>query len=401
MRIRIIVSFIALLFIVAPAWAGEEKEHEQGESKVSIHGYGELHHNNPTGGGFPDETKNASLDMHRMVWGVSYTFDDRWSLHTEIDFEHAAQELELEFAYLEYRGNSPVGFRIGHFLMPVGPLNEYHEPPLFYSVERSYVQKFIIPTTWSESGFGIFGESSVGLKYRLYVVSGLNATKFSDKDGMRGGRQFPLGDLSFKTAANKNGIPNNSDKFGGVGRLEYTGVPGLAVGVSYYNADANGVEGVGVTLWDVDLRYKIAGFDLSLLSAQSKIKGAKDITKSSCVSTVLVLGDPVTETCTNSAAKVGEEQAGQYGEVAYHLNHIHSRIPDIVPFYRVEKFNTQDKIPAGATYTADPKYDLEVRTYGLAYYPHPDIAIKVDQEQWKDGAGKKAGRTNVGVAYMF
>jgi hypothetical protein len=368
LKMRIIISFIAMLLMSAPVWAEE--------SKVHFHGYGELHYNDPTGGGFPDETKNSSLDMHRFVWGLSYDFSDKWTLHTEIDFEHAATELELEFAYVEYKSNAPVGFRAGVILMPVGPLNEFHEPPLFYSVERPYVQKFIIPTTWNEAGFGIFGESSVGLKYRLYVVGGLNAGGFSSK-GIRDGRQLFIGDAKRPKDKDTNVTVNNADKFGGVGRLEYTGVPGLAVGVSYYNAAANGVADVSVSLWDVDLRYKIAGFDIALLSAESTVKGADKLI----------------------AQTVGEKQSGQYGEIAYHLNHLIKGMPDIVPFYRVEQFNTHESVPTGVT--VDKKLDQEVTTYGLAYYPNPDIAFKVDQEQWSDASGRDADRTNVGIAYMF
>lgn len=377
-----IVSLIVLLLIASPTWAGGAKKHEQGESesKVHIHGYGELHYSDPIGGGFPDETKPASLDFHRLVWGVSYTLNNHWSLHTEIDFEHAAQELELEFGYVEYRSQYPLGFRIGSMLMPVGPLNEYHEPPLFYSVERPYVQKFIIPTTWNAAGFGIFGVTESGFKYRLYLVEGLNAAKFDDKNGIRDGRQL-LSDKVVGVADKVVGVAkasNNADKFGGVGRLEYTGFPGLGVGVSYYNSAAVGVANAGVTLWDVDLRYKAAGFDLSLLSAKSKIKGAKAIS-------------------TAVGKTVGEEQTGQYGEIAYHLNHLIKSMPDIVPFYRLEQFNTQEN-----TAGADNKLvDQEVQTYGLAYFPDPNIAIKVDHERWENGKHEKADRTNIGVGFMF
>jgi hypothetical protein len=358
-KIRNLITLLFIAMVVLPAFAFAS------ESKVHIHGYGELHFNDPRGDGFPTETASSTLDFHRLVWGVSYTFNEEWSLHTEIDFEHATKELELEFAYLEYRSNHPIGFRAGSLLLPVGPLNEYHEPPLFYSVERPYVQKFIIPTSWSAGGLGIFGESAVGLKYQLYLVEGLDASLFSGSNGIRKGRQI----LDSST--------NNADKWGGVGRLEYTGVPGLAVGVSYYSAAAANANDVAVTLWDIDLRYKVAGLDLSFLTAKSEVKGASNLT----------------------AKEVGETQTGQYGEVAYHLNHLIKRMPDIVPFYRVEQFNTQETVPTGVT--AEKENDQQVRTYGLAYYPDPNIVFKVDREDWSDAGDRKATRTNVGVGFMF
>ncbi len=343
-----------LLIMALPAWAEE--------SKIHFHGYGEIHYNDPKieGGGFPDETASSTLDFHRLVWGISYDFNDRWSLHNEFDFEHAAKEIELEFAYLEYKSDYPIGFRMGSLQMPVGPLNEYHEPPLFYSVERPYVQKLIIPTSWSAGGVGLFGETETGLRYRLYLVEGLNAAKF-DENGIKEGRQVLFED------------ENNADKFGGVGRVEYTGVPGLAVGVSYYNAGAVGIKGAGVALWDVDLRYKMKGFDLALLLAKTKIKEAAAISAA-------------------TGKTVGAEQMGQYGELAYHLNHLMKRLPDIVPFFRAERFNTQG---------TDAAFDQKVRTYGLAYYPDPDIAIKIDREQWSTQGVPSADRTNIGVGFIF
>lgn len=194
-----IMAVSAMAMMVSPARAGE--------NPVSFHGYGEMHFNDPkTSSSVPDGDAPARMDFHRMVWGLSYHFNDRFSLHTEIDFEHAANELELELAYLDYLINPLINLRAGSVLMPVGALNETHEPTLFYSVERPYVQAYIIPTTWMEGGAGIFGGFLDGFKYRAYLVNGLDASGFSASSGLRGGR------------SKVNNAP--SEDFAGVGRLE-------------------------------------------------------------------------------------------------------------------------------------------------------------------------------------
>ena len=43
-------------------------------------------------------------------------------------------EVELEQAYLEFDLNSGLHSRAGVFLLPVGILNETHEPPTFYEL---------------------------------------------------------------------------------------------------------------------------------------------------------------------------------------------------------------------------------------------------------------------------
>jgi len=210
---------------------------------------------------------SAVMDMHRMVWGLSYAFTDRISLHTEVDFEHAARDMELEFAYLDFAITPAFNFRAGSLLMPVGPLNELHEPTLFYSVERPYVQAYIVPTTWQEGGAGVFG-SLGGLKYRVYLVSGLDAAKFTPDQGLRGGR------------GKVNNAP--SEDLAVVGRLEYVGLPGVDLGLSAYQGGANpaknpAITGADVRILEADARLRAAGLDLRGVVATVAVDAADQI----------------------------------------------------------------------------------------------------------------------------
>jgi len=374
---RMIVSLIALLFIAAPVWAMETEKHEQKESKIHWHGYGELHYNGQNGA--PDK-----LDMHRMVWGLDYEMSDWVSLHTEVDFEHAAQEMELEFSYLDFTFNPKFNLRAGVMLMPVGPLNEFHEPPLFYSVERPTTQNRVIPTTWQEGGIGLFGATDGGLKYRLYFISGLNAEKFTAAKGIRDGRSRVSGNSA---TGGITKAPLSGSDFGIVTRLEYAGIPGLNLGFSGYQADAGqgtaANEGVDVTILEGDIRYRLKGLDITGVYAQVDIGNANKL----------------------SAAKVGEQLTGWYGEVAYD---IYSLMPKsasnashkkLMLFARMEEVNTQAAVPTGVT--ADPKNDLTITTYGLAFYPISDVAFKVDWQTEEDGTGSDKEFVNAAVAYMF
>ena len=64
-------------------------------------------------------------------------------------------------------------------LAPVGIINERHEPPAFYGVERPFVDTFIIPTTWFDAGAGVHGRVGAGWRYRAYVMAPLDATKIT------------------------------------------------------------------------------------------------------------------------------------------------------------------------------------------------------------------------------
>jgi len=339
--------------------------------RLSWHGYGELHYNNPkTASKVPKGSDPAAMDMHRMVWGLSYQFNDRISAHTEVDFEHAARDMELEFAYLDFAITPAFNFRAGSLLMPVGPLNEFHEPPLFYSVERPYVQAYIIPTTWQEGGAGVFG-SLGGLKYRVYLVSGLDAAKFTPDQGLRGGR------------GKVNNAP--SEDLAVVGRLEYVGLPGVDLGLSAYQGGANPNRNAALTdadvgIWEADARLRFGGLDLRGMVATVAVDAADQISA-------------VTMTT------IGDQMLGWYVEAGYDVLRLLGRDQSLVPFVRYEAFDTQRSVPAGLT--ADPTNDRTVTTAGVAYYPIPDVAIKGDWEGWKDGTGDRGGRVNLGVGYQF
>jgi hypothetical protein len=260
------------------------------------------------------------MDLHRMVW-MSHQFNDRISVHTEVDFEHAATEIELEFAYLDF--SSPRLQRAaGSMLMPVGPLNEFHEPTLFYSVERPYVQRTIIPTSWQEGGVGLFGSVPAGLKYRVYVVSGLNAEGFTASSGIRDGRthvaEAPSDDLAV------------------VGRVEYVGVPGLEIGASLYQGGANTTKNpalgdAGVGIWEGDVRFRHAGFDLRGVVASIQVDGADQIS-------------------TVTTQTIGEEMMGWYVEAGYDVLRLLASDSDqgVVVFIRYEDFNTQQSVRLGS-----------------------------------------------------
>ena len=118
-----------------------------------IGGYAQIDYNQP----FANETRqNGTFDVHRLVLFVGYKFNDRLSFFSEIEIEHV-KEIYLEQAFLEYSLTSWLNLRAGMLIIPMGIVNEYHEPPTFNGVERPNLDKYIIPTTWREIGAGISG----------------------------------------------------------------------------------------------------------------------------------------------------------------------------------------------------------------------------------------------------
>lgn len=152
---------------------------------VSIGGYGEALYQNFDG------DKSSQADFLRAVLYFGHKFNDQWLLNTEIEFEHASTgedgSVSVEFAYLDYLMKDALNLRVGLVLIPMGFVNELHEPNAFLSARRTDIESTIIPSTWRENGVGLFGNAG-NVSYKAYIVNGLDAKDFS-ASGLRGGRQ--------------------------------------------------------------------------------------------------------------------------------------------------------------------------------------------------------------------
>ena len=215
------------------------------ERTTAISGYMDFHFNK-------HEFQDARLEFHRFVLLITRRFCDRIRFVSELELEHAlvegleeAGELELEQAYVDFLLSRSFNLRAGMMLVPVGIINERHEPPVYYGVERPFVDTVIVPSTWFEVGAGVHGEVGRGWRYRAFVMSPLNAREFSAEEGLRGGRQ--------------KGSDTNIGRPALTGRMEYVGQPGLTIGASFWTG-RSGFEfrprfDVPVTLGEADVRF--------------------------------------------------------------------------------------------------------------------------------------------------
>ena len=185
---------------------------------TQIGAYGELHYNNL------DSKKE--IDFHRFVLFFGHQFTDRLRFWSELELEHTVSgddrngDVQLEQAYVEYDLTANQHVKGGIYLLPVGILNETHEPPTFYGVERNPVERNIIPTTWWAGGVALNGEIAPGWSYDIGVHEGLETSAGSNY-AVRSGRQ--------KTSeANANDLAST-------GRIKWTGMAGieLAATVQY------------------------------------------------------------------------------------------------------------------------------------------------------------------------
>ena len=99
---------------------------------ITIGGYGQIDYNQLDG----DQGENGKLDVHRMVLLFGYRFNDKVQFVTEIEMEHV-KEIYVEQAFLSYSLTDNINLRGGLMLVPMGLINEYHEPTIFNGVEST------------------------------------------------------------------------------------------------------------------------------------------------------------------------------------------------------------------------------------------------------------------------
>jgi hypothetical protein len=245
---------------------------ESRRARTSLGGYGEMHYNNLDATD-PDQSFK-DIDFHRFVTFIGHEFTDRIRFFSEIELEHSLVEdtadgsgpgeIELEQAYIEYDLDEHHFARTGLFVLPVGILNETHEPDTFYGVERNDVESIIIPATWWEGGASAGGRYGNGLSWDFAVHSGLAMpTDGSSAFRVRSGRQ--------KVAH------ASAENLAFTSRLKFTGIPGLELaGTVHYQDDASQIGGDGLddgTLVSLHGIWSWKLFQLRALWAQWNFNG--------------------------------------------------------------------------------------------------------------------------------
>lgn len=313
--------------------------------RVKIGGYGEHHYNNFT-------KKNDQIDAHRFVLFISNEYSDTLRFFSEFELEHSLAgegkpgEVELEQAYIEWDFAENHSLVSGMFLLPIGLLNETHEPDTFYGTERNQVEKNIIPTTWWETGAMIHGDLAPGLSYNVAVHSGLENTDIN----IRSGRQ--------KTAK------ATANDFAYTARIKYTGVPGLELATSFqYQEDISQGEfdDAAATLIEAHAVYNTGSFAVRALWAGWNVDGEE------------------------AEALGRDQQEGFFIEPSYKV------LDDLGVFVRYSEWNNQ----AGFS-ESDAS---EFVDYGINYWLHPQVVFKADISD--DQGASDNDSLNVGVGWSF
>jgi hypothetical protein len=349
-------------------------------SGLSLGGYAEFFVQAPTG--TDDSARNG--DMLRFVPYLGYKFSDRILMNTELEFEHGTTSengrgeegsVSVEFCYLDFLLSEAVNARAGSLLLPMGFLNEMHEPPFYWGNARPEIERRIIPSTWRELGAGLHGAFGSRLSYRGYVVNGLDATRF-DSRGIREGRQ--------------SGNRALFEDVAGVLALRIDPSSSLTVGGAIYagEADQNQIfDGEEISAMTVvaegHLEARVRGFRGRALFARSSIEDAAEIS-------------------AELETTIPERQWGSYGELGFDLASLFldPALSSAFLWGRFEVYDFQDEVPAGLT--KNEALDARSWTVGLDVKPHPNVVLKLDAViQENEASTPTSDPVRLGAGFIF
>lgn len=333
-----------------------ETSRPNGYLPIHLGGYGELHYNRLDGrGGAPDKRE---ADLHRFVLFVGHEFSPSVRFNSEIEWEHTAAGanhkgyVQIEQAYLDFDLTAAHTLRAGVFVLPIGILNEIHEPTTFYGVERNRVENRIIPTTWFEGGAGLLGRIGSGWEYALYGHTGLKTTEDKPYE-IRSGRQ-------------KVSYADSSDP-AFTAALRWSGA-GIAVGAAaQYQSDitqGTNPEAGAAWLGAVHLDARQGPVGLRALYAEWQLDGS------------------------GPKAAGADRQLGWYLELSYRWR------PSLGLFSR---YSLTDEL-AGSSESESQKRQWDV---GMNWWPHEQVVVKADYQRQSNADGKNQNGINLGLGYQF
>ena len=350
--------------------------------RTRIGGYGEMLYNNET-----SSASSKELDIQRFVIFFGHQFSDTLRFHSELEVEHsfisddarAPGAVELEW---DYSANHSV--LAGMHLVPMGILNETHEPNTFYGVERNRIESRIIPSTYRVNGIKFSGRLGGGFSYDLGVHEGLF---FESGNG---------GELAIRDSR-QSGARAEMDNPAYTGRIRYTGVPGLELGLSMqYQSDmtqsesirgnigrdgvldvfGNPVGDLSGILSEAHMVYRSGPWGLRALYAQWDIDSAIESVANNDLS-------------NNGLGR--DQQFGYYIEPSYQINE------KLGAFLRLERTDER----AGSNLAAANDSTTDRMLLGLNYWLTNNTVLKLDYQFENDDKDRDLDGFNAGIGWQF
>lgn len=381
------------------------------EKRWSISGFGEFNY-------VPVQKKSATdlgdlelsySGLYRYSTFFGYRITDKliWNSELMIEFLHdnskSHHEIMVE-AYLDYLWKDYLKARVGFYPLTIGYVNSNDEPVMFYSVNRSEVERLIVPTTWIEFGAMFYGNISKNWSYALGLSQGLTSKNYLSGTWIRQGREIKVG--------KPKSIAINP-------QINYTGIKNLTLSASGYYGNSGQGDEVEIDGKQVELKSKI---NLTTAYAKYDWKNFRFVT----VGTYGQLGD------TEKIYKLTQDDKGNNGQVLGKevYGYLFELGCDILPyirktgklkhkknffydnhemkfslFSRYERLNTHHNIHPDLRNLQRVENNLNIWTFGFNFNTKENIVFKANYQYRKSATiGDLQPINNIietGIGFIF
>lgn len=131
-------------------------------------------------------TEGHQFQMRRVTLFVASTISKRIKFLSEIEFEDGTKEINIEFAAVDMEFHPLLNLRGGIVMNPIGAFNQNHDGPKWEFVDRPIAATEMLPATWSNVGFGVYGKQFTGdwvMAYEAYLTNGFNDRIINNSTG--------------------------------------------------------------------------------------------------------------------------------------------------------------------------------------------------------------------------
>ncbi len=314
-------------------------------SELSIGGYGEMFIAKKNG-------DKAYTDIYRFIPYFGYRLSPWVIMNTELEFEHGdtskGGKVLVEFMYLDFLFNKKANIRVGNLLVPMGITNLRHEPTLFGTVLRPYTERYLIPSTWHESGALLYGKiANDRVEYTAGIINALNMAN-ADIDSNTWIKSARIGSA-------KNGA--FSPAF--VARVDYETNSFLVGGSLYYGDGSNSkddITGTTMSIFELHALYNYTNLSLKALYTEANLHKASKIDQNA----------------TSGAQAL-------YVSIAYNIADLIAIDNKLIIFGLYENYNLARYKADGSSRQAISKYNI-----GVNFFPTDQSVLKLDYETVDD-----------------
>jgi len=145
-----------------------------GKLPVALGGYVEANYQYFSENGI---SEGHQFQMRRLTLFVASTIYKRIRFLSEIEFEDGTKEINIEFASVDFELAPLLNFRGGVVMNPIGAFNQNHDGPKWEFVDRPISATQMLPATWSNVGFGLYGKKYANnwvYGYEVYLTNGFD-----------------------------------------------------------------------------------------------------------------------------------------------------------------------------------------------------------------------------------